>query len=228
MVIPTTLEINSTSTQHVFKRLSSPLCLSIDLWMKSCAKICLRSQTLLKRLPKIELNIDLYCPICKCPNEESIKHIFLECKAVKKFWACLRWQNHNSLNGNHWLIQRDIEFKLLTEKLSINPPKLLIKINWHKPQKGWFKLNVDANFNNYNQSCGLGGIFRNANGNWVVAFTKSAHVNGSLAAELKSLREGLRTAMDWNLFPLEIKTGCTEVVNAPTEGYPPAHLQAGE
>ncbi|XP_075077818.1 uncharacterized protein LOC142164226 [Nicotiana tabacum] len=125
-------------------------------------------------------------------------------------------------------MQRAIEFKFLTEKFSINPPKLFIKINWHKPPRGWFKLNVDANFNNYNQNCSLGDVFRNANGNWVVGFTKSTHVNGSLAAELKALREGVRIATKWKLFPLEIETNCTKVVNALVEGYTPAHLPAGE
>ncbi|XP_019235518.1 PREDICTED: uncharacterized protein LOC109215859, partial [Nicotiana attenuata] len=62
------------------------------------------------------------------------------------------------------------------------------------------------------------GVFRNATGCWVVDFAKLAHANGSLAAELKALREGLRTANEWNLFPLEIETDCSEAIQAIQHG----------
>jgi len=73
---------------------------------------------------------------------------------------------------------------------------------------------VDASFHSYNENWGLGGIFRNAKGSWVVGFAKLTHANGSLGAELKALREGLRTEKEWNLFPLEIETDCSEVIQA--------------
>jgi len=115
-------------------------------------------------------------------------------------------------------MQKAVEFKLFTEKSSINPPKSLIKINWFKPPWGWYKLNVDASFHSYNKKCGLGGVLRNATGSWVVGFAKLAHANGSLAAELKALREGLRTTKEWNLFPLEIETDCSEAIQAIQNG----------
>ncbi|XP_070022452.1 uncharacterized protein [Nicotiana sylvestris] len=107
-----------------------------------------------------------------------------------------------------------MEFKLFTGKTSINPPKSFLKINWFKPPRGWYKLNVDANFHSYNKNCGLGGVFVNATGSWIVGFVKLSHANCSLVAELKALQEGLRTAKEWNLLPLEIETDYLEVIQA--------------
>ncbi|XP_019234422.1 PREDICTED: uncharacterized protein LOC109214912 [Nicotiana attenuata] len=146
------------------------------------------------------------------------------------------WLNRNNNNQNNTvnpindaqITQRASEFKLLTEKSIKTPQKILIKIKWYKPPRGWFKLNIDGSFNNHNQKCGLRGIFRNTNGKWVVGFAKSTHANGSLEAEMKALKEELKTTKEWSLFPLEIETDSMEVVHAPAEGNPPAHLQARE
>ncbi|XP_075077404.1 uncharacterized protein LOC142164120 [Nicotiana tabacum] len=119
---------------------------------------------------------------------------------------------------------------ILTAPTGFSNPlkKKHIKVKWHKPPKGWYKLNIDASFNK-NQPSSLGGVFRNTNGSWTVGFTKAIHTNGALESELLALVEGLTTAQEWNLFPLEIETDCIQVVNAPEEGRDPeAQLQTGE
>ncbi|XP_070004941.1 uncharacterized protein [Nicotiana sylvestris] len=220
-----------------------------------------------KYLARIGLNIYPNCPIGKCKKEESITHIFFNCKATKPFWDSLGWQNFYKAQDKHWLIQlkafdypiknnfinwisffpfaiwyiwlnrnnnnqkntenpingdhiieRATKFKLLTEKSINTPQKIPIKIRWHKPPKRWFKLNIDASFNSNNQKYGLGGVFRNANGNWVVGFAKSSHASGSIQAEIEALLEGLKTAQAWGMFPLEIWTNSTEVIQSIQQG----------
>ncbi|XP_075086060.1 uncharacterized protein LOC142168804 [Nicotiana tabacum] len=138
---------------------------------------------------------------------------------------------HNFIRGNqeiHATIEAT-EFNLLTGKSQNPQNNIPIKVRWHKPPRGCFKLNIDASFKNNNQKCGLGGVFRNSNGSWVVGFAKSTHANGSLEAEIKALLEGLRTAQEWGMFPLEIETDSTEVVNTPREGSsPPARIPSRE
>ncbi|XP_009796311.1 uncharacterized protein LOC142165418 [Nicotiana tabacum] len=91
-------------------------------------------------------------------------------------------------------------------------PKIHINIKWHRPPKGWFKLNIDASFNKSLQNCGLGGVIRNANGHWIVGFANSAHARGSLHAKIKPLLAGLKTAHTWGMFPLQIETDLMEVI----------------
>ncbi|XP_016511761.1 uncharacterized protein LOC107828887 [Nicotiana tabacum] len=105
--------------------------------------------------------------------------------------------------------------------------KTPIKIGWHKPPKGWFKLNIDASFGSGTQKYGLGGVFWNVNGHWIVGFGKLSYVSRSLEAEIKALLEGFKTAQEWGMRPLVIETDSVEVVNAPAEGDDPlVHIQA--
>ncbi|XP_019224339.1 PREDICTED: uncharacterized protein LOC109206029 [Nicotiana attenuata] len=98
------------------------------------------------------------------------------------------------------------------------PQKTPIKIRWHKPPKGWFKLNIDASFDSGTQKCGLEGVFTNANGHWIVDFGEPSHASGSLEAEIKALLEGLKTAQEWGMFPLEIETDSVEVIQSIQQG----------
>ncbi|XP_009795815.1 uncharacterized protein [Nicotiana sylvestris] len=125
-------------------------------------------------------------------------------------------------------MHRTLEYKLLTENTNNPLKKRSIHVKWHKPPKGWYKFNIDASYNK-NQPSGLGGVFRSTNSSWILGFTKATYTNGALESERLTLLEGLTTAQEWNLFPLEIETDCIQIVNAPDEGRDPqAQLQAGE
>ncbi|XP_019241252.1 PREDICTED: uncharacterized protein LOC109221248 [Nicotiana attenuata] len=154
-----------------------------------------------------------------------------EIHATIEIWINRNNNNHNNtdfpININH-IIQKAIEFTFLTEKGPNTCTKIPIQIKWNKPPKGWFKLNIDASFKNHNEKTGIGGIIRDTYGNWIVGFAKTTQATGSLHAEIKALMEGLKTTQEWGMFPLEIETDTTEVVHAPTEGDPRAHLQARE
>lgn len=58
----------------------------------------------------------------------------------------------------------------------------IINIKWHAPQKGWIKLNIYSAYDNLKS--GLGGIFRNNKGNWIVGFQKFNNVLCPLHIEL--------------------------------------------
>nr|XP_016453263.1 PREDICTED: uncharacterized protein LOC107777689 [Nicotiana tabacum] len=102
-------------------------------------------------------------------------------------------------------MERATEFCLLTEKSILPSPKIYINVKWHRLPKGWFKLNIDASFHKNIQICGLCGVIRNANGHWIVGYTKSAHARGSLHAEIKALLDGLKTSLNWGLLMLQQK-----------------------
>jgi len=118
----------------------------------------------------------------------------------------------------HLITTKAIEFRLLTETNVLHAPKLHIKVRWHKPPIGWFKLNIDVGFHKDMQKCGPGGVIKNAKGDWIVGYNKFAYANGCLQAEIKALQEGLKTAHEWGLFLLQIETDSTEVILSIQQG----------
>ncbi|XP_019232545.1 PREDICTED: uncharacterized protein LOC109213230 [Nicotiana attenuata] len=59
---------------------------------------------------------------------------------------------------------------------------------------------------------GLGGVFGNSIGTWVAGFQKYIYTSNALQAEILAIQEGLKLAMDLNLFPLEIESDETKAV----------------
>lgn len=57
-----------------------------------------------------------------------------------------------------------IEYKLLTERESKWDKKIELKFYLIPPRPDWYKLNIDGAFNRNDATGGLGGIFRNQNG----------------------------------------------------------------
>lgn len=122
------------------------------------------------------------CPICKT-KEESIMHIFFDCKAASVYWNSVGWSSYFSPRDTNWLaqvkdfnhnlkyscinwkslfpfllwniwinrnnnqnntsnpinvdfiIQRSIEYMLLTENHYSPNKKIPIKIKWLNPQR---------------------------------------------------------------------------------------------
>lgn len=92
-----------------------------------------------------------------------------------------------------------------------------IQIKWRAPQIGWIKLNIDGAFENL--KCGLGGVFRDNIGKWILGFQKFCHGLFPLRIELHALQEGLQLAHRFDLFPLEIETYSTELINTINNGH---------
>ncbi|XP_070003146.1 uncharacterized protein [Nicotiana sylvestris] len=108
-----------------------------------------------------------------------------------------------------------VEYKLLTQRELTTAQKHAIMVAWHKPHKG--SLNIDGAFRKRDNLAGLGGSFRDSNGQWIMGFQHHCLASSPLQAELEALKEGLYIAMTKGLTPLVIKTDSTKVVNAPAE-----------
>lgn len=57
-------------------------------------------------------------------------------------------------------------------------------IQWERPEQGWKKLNTDGSCIGLHGLAGCGGLVRNADGQWVVGFSKRIRVTSSFAVEL--------------------------------------------
>ncbi|OIT34659.1 hypothetical protein A4A49_63691, partial [Nicotiana attenuata] len=107
---------------------------------------------------------------------------------------------------------------LLTERESNWDKKIDLKFSWIKPLPGWYKLNIDGTFNKNDANGGIGGIFRNRNGDWILGFTSKIISRTLINSELMALYQGLCIAKDRKLFPLEIESDATHVITFIKEG----------
>ncbi|XP_070010645.1 uncharacterized protein [Nicotiana sylvestris] len=131
------------------------------------------------------------------------------------------WINRNNNNFNNdqqdlslsVVITRAQEFKLLTYNHSSPTNKKSIKVKWHKPRQGAYKLNKDGAYKGNDKIGGLGGIIRNSTGDWIVGFQEHTHVLNHTYAELLALNQGLQLAHERKLKSLEVETDLMEVVN---------------
>lgn len=87
---------NSTDFSWIWD-MRCPNKIQILLWKCLHNKLPTRSY-----LNHIGLNIDPTCPVCKEENE-SIKHIFTNCKAVLNYWTKIGLNSSAHRNDTHWL-----------------------------------------------------------------------------------------------------------------------------
>ncbi|XP_041001650.1 uncharacterized protein LOC121247351 [Juglans microcarpa x Juglans regia] len=67
---------------------------------------------------------------------------------------------------------------------------LLVK--WSKPPSGWIKLNCDGSYRNNPESSGGGGILRDIDGYFKVAFSAHFGLGTNNKVELRAMLEGIR------------------------------------
>ena len=70
---------------------------------------------------------------------------------------------------------------------------------------GWFKLNTDGSSLGNPGLAGGGGVIRNHVGEWVGSFSRAIGVTSSVQAELRTLKDGLKLAIDLGILNLEIE-----------------------
>ncbi|KAK9284263.1 hypothetical protein L1049_023433 [Liquidambar formosana] len=84
---------------------------------------------------------------------------------------------------------------------------------WSKPSSGVIKLNTDGSSLGNPRPAGMGGLFRNEQGSWIMGYAfKMGHAH-SLEAELCSIRMGLRIAWEHGITSLQVESDCEVVVN---------------
>jgi ribonuclease HI len=116
---------------------------------------------------------------------------------------------------------RDFSF-LKTFRISIHQPKIPIlkEVCWQPPLLNWFKCNIDgaSNGNPGNSSCG--GIFRDHEANFILAFAEPLQITTSYVAELSGAMRAVEIAFQKNWKQLWIKSDSAIVVstfNNPTK-----------
>nr|XP_009790931.1 PREDICTED: uncharacterized protein LOC104238303 [Nicotiana sylvestris] len=65
------------------------------------------------------------------------------------------------------ILQQAWEYNFFTEKNPFKESRILIEIRWNKPPQNIIKLNIDGAFSKSTLEAGLGGVFRNKNGDWI-------------------------------------------------------------
>ncbi|XP_019231586.1 PREDICTED: uncharacterized protein LOC109212401 [Nicotiana attenuata] len=104
------------------------------------------------------------------------------------------------------------EYIFFTELNPFKAKKIPIEIRWYKPPKNAIKLNCDGAFSSTNNAAGIGGLFRNSNGDWILGHQKATHAASPVHAELPALLEGLKIAVNFKDTNMEIETDSTDVI----------------
>lgn len=100
-----------------------------------------------------------------------------------------------------------------TAAAHIGNQQRLIRKAWNPPQRGFFKVNVDAATNSEKQLSGLGAVIRDENGNVIAAAIKVSRFYGEAAyAEAEAIDWGLQIADQASLSSLVVESDAQEVV----------------
>ncbi|KAK9265673.1 hypothetical protein L1049_001683 [Liquidambar formosana] len=107
-------------------------------------------------------------------------------------------------------------------KANIPVPRLVC---WSKPPSGVIKLNTDGSCLGNTGPAGMGGLFRNNQGGWIMGYAcKMGHAY-SLEAKLCSMRMGLWIAWDQGITSLNVESDCEVTVNLILRGDHQFHRQ---
>ncbi|XP_070007256.1 uncharacterized protein [Nicotiana sylvestris] len=104
------------------------------------------------------------------------------------------------------------EFLFFTDKNHIQQSSVKIKIYWERPLPNKIKLNIDGAFLKEKIHIGIGGVFRNSSGNWIMGFTKSCYTSCSMQAELLALEQGLKLAVEMPFAAIEIESNSMDII----------------
>ncbi|OIS98531.1 putative ribonuclease h protein, partial [Nicotiana attenuata] len=94
------------------------------------------------------------------------------------------------------------EFLFLSNWNPIRTPKRTILIKWQPPSIGTYKLNIDGSCLGNPGRGGIGGVFRDSNGNWILGFNMGFAYATNIQMEAMSLLQGLKLAIQKRLTPL--------------------------
>jgi ribonuclease HI len=98
--------------------------------------------------------------------------------------------------------------------IKIHPPKppSIKEVIWSPPPLGWLKCNSDGAFDTITASCG--GIFRNQQADFVIAFAERIRFKSAFLAELCGVMRSIELAKDKNWLNPWIETDSSLVVQA--------------
>ena len=85
-------------------------------------------------------------------------------------------------------------------------------VSWEPPDEGWIMLQTDGAAKGCPGLAGAGGVFRDAQGRWMVGFAEYLGRCSAVKAELKAVFRGLRMAREMNFHKLWIRLDSKPVV----------------
>jgi hypothetical protein len=89
------------------------------------------------------------------------------------------------------------------------------QVNWCPPASGWAKLNTDAGFCQHTCMAGIGVVIRDDEGKVILTSWRFlSNVSTAEEAEALACLECVRLSLAWVRRPIEIETGCLELVKA--------------
>nr|XP_009594976.1 uncharacterized protein LOC104091358 [Nicotiana tomentosiformis] len=106
---------------------------------------------------------------------------------------------------------RATEYVTLARNDSSTKPPLALHVKWHPPKQNHFKLNIDGAFKD--GVGGIGGVFRNSKGDWVLGYYMQIPQSEYTYGELISLLHDLKLAYVHGLHPLVVDTYSIEIIN---------------
>ncbi|KAI4313588.1 hypothetical protein L6164_026553 [Bauhinia variegata] len=84
---------------------------------------------------------------------------------------------------------------------------------WRFPGKGWIKCNIDGSFLPIKGSAGCGGVYRDAQGNWLYGFSKKLVCRDLTTAEIEAIYTGLKVAWERGYKKIIIESDSTAAVD---------------
>ncbi|OIS96393.1 putative ribonuclease h protein, partial [Nicotiana attenuata] len=174
-------------------------------------------------------------PFSQNPVGKDTLHNWLKNKLLTRFffnnylrWAdflsFLLWHIWNFRNGilfrgiktlitKSQPISKAMEFLYMAKNSYSKPPKKTILVKWKPPSPSFYKLKIDGSCMGNPGVGGIGGVFRDERGRWLLGFNMGFDHATNIYMEILALLHGVKLALSEKLFPLVIETDCLELLN---------------
>ncbi|KAJ1418065.1 Ribonuclease H domain [Sesbania bispinosa] len=96
-------------------------------------------------------------------------------------------------------------------------------VRWSFPIPGWIKVNVDGSLRQGSNRAGCGGVFRGADGKWILGFSMNLGRGSVLFAELKAVELALRIAWDNGFTHICVESDSLLAISLIEKGSSPHH-----
>lgn len=117
--------------------------------------------------------------------------------------ACIdnQFNDKNEITKATHCYEKAVEYQMLAQHKEKRQAQSNIQVKWTLPNPGYIKLNVDGAVKENPEQGGIGGVFRDHNGQWIGGFSCKIQWTNPLLGELQALHKSLTCASSKNLAP---------------------------